>query len=103
MSKQDKKRIELYKYSNPNEVFKKADEVFDDMSFDIDISTRKNKKYRIRGNFTDGEWVHFGQMGYEDFTKHRDENRRDAFLKRNVKWANANYNSPAFLSYVLLW
>lgn len=103
MSKEDKKRIEVYKYSNPNIVFDKADVVFDNNNFDIDISTRKNKKYMIRGDFTEGKWVHFGQMGYEDFTKHKDEKRQDAFIKRNANWIERPVNSPAFLSYVLLW
>ena len=103
MSKKDKKRLEVYKYSNPNIVFDKANKVFNNYNFDIDISTRKNKKYMIRGDFTEGEWVHFGQMGYEDFTKHNDEIRQDKFHKRNNSWIERPINSPAFLSYVLLW
>ena len=47
--------------------------------------------------------VHFGQMGYEDYTKHHDENRRQLFRKRNHKWATAEKYSPAWLSYYLTW
>lgn len=102
MSKEDKKRIQLYKYSNPNIVFDKADNLFDD-NIEIDISTHKNKKYMIRGDFTDNKWVHFGMMGYEDFTKHGDENRRHNFIKRNSSWAYRPNYTHAFLSFHLLW
>jgi len=50
-----------------------------------------------------GKWIHFGQMGYEDYTKHKDETRRDNFRKRNAKWSKAEKYSPAWLSYWLLW
>ena len=47
--------------------------------------------------------VHFGQMSYEDYTKHKDDTRRKKFRDRNHKWANAEKYTPAFLSYYLLW
>ena len=31
------------------------------------------------------KWVHFGQMGYEDFTKHKDLKRREKYLTRTAK------------------
>ena len=31
------------------------------------------------------KYFHFGQFGYEDFTKRNDENRKQLFLKRNNK------------------
>jgi hypothetical protein len=49
------------------------------------------------------KWIHFGQMFYEDFTKHNDQKRRENFLKRNYKWKNAPKYSPAYLAYHLLW
>ena len=63
-------------------------------------STRKNKKYMV---FHDGKWSHFGQMGYEDFTKSGDEKKKKAFRNRNRKWLLEDKYSPAFLSYNLLW
>lgn len=64
------------------------------------FSTRKAKKYMIH----DGQkWVHFGQKGYEDFTAHGDEKRRENFRRRNKRWATARVYSPAWLSYYLLW
>ena len=47
--------------------------------------------------------VHFGQMGYEDATKHNDLNRINRFKKRNWKWQNSPKYSPAWLSWFLLW
>ena len=47
--------------------------------------------------------VHFGQMGYEDYTIHKDEKRRELFKKRNHKWETAEKYSPAWLSYYLTW
>jgi hypothetical protein len=63
-------------------------------------STRKDKKYMI---VHEGKKIHFGQMGYEDFTKHKDKKRQTAFLKRNAGWKSRPKYSPAYLSYVLLW
>jgi len=97
------KAQELLKYSNPNEVQRLADELFDNIPYDLALSTRKNKKYMIRGEFTNNKWIHFGEMGYEDYTKHKDEERRDKFLSRNRAWRNMPADSPAFLSYQLLW
>jgi hypothetical protein len=91
------KYIELKKISNPDIVFKHAM----DLGYKIDISSRKDKKYMILR--PDGKLVHFGQMGYMDWTKHQDEKRRMNFLKRNWRWASANKYSPAYLSYYLLW
>jgi len=47
--------------------------------------------------------VHFGQIGYEDYTKHGDLKRRNNFKKRNIKWGYASKYSPAWLSFYLLW
>jgi hypothetical protein len=48
----------------------------------------------------------FTSMGYQDFTKHLDEQRRELYLKRASKikgnWRKDIY-SPSMLSIVLLW
>ncbi len=92
------KEKEILKYSNPSIVFKKYQELYNDDN--IAISTRKDKKYMVYHN---GKWIHFGQFGYEDFTKHKDENRRQLFLKRNHKWKLKDKYSSAYLSYWILW
>ena len=89
--------MNIYKYSNPSIVMKKAKELHLNP---IQLSTRKDKKYMV----SDGKkLIHFGQMGYEDYTKHHDEKRRELFKKRNHKWATAEKYSPSWLSYNLLW
>jgi hypothetical protein len=93
------KDIELY--SNPQEVLRKTRKYFG-KNTELYLSTRKNKKYMILNPNTN-KMVHFGQIGYEDFTKHKDKKRRDAFKKRNAKWANADKYTSAYMSFVLLW
>jgi hypothetical protein len=93
------KNIELY--SNPDIVFKKAKKLFGD-DFELYLSSRKDKKYMIKFSKTK-KFIHFGQYGFEDFTKHKNKKRRDLFQIRNKKWADSIYNSPSYLSYYLLW
>ena len=89
--------MNINKYSNPSIVMKKAKELHLNP---IQLSSRKDKKYMV----SDGKkLIHFGQMGYEDYTKHHDEKRRELFRKRNHKWATAEKYSSAWLSYYLLW
>ncbi len=88
-------------YSNPNEVFKNAKDFFGNDVI-IDYSTRKDKKYRLLNPYN-GNWVHFGSMGNEDYTKHKDETRRKSFLTRNKEWSKQDMYTPGFLSYYLLW
>lgn len=94
-----KKDIELY--SNPKQVLKMAKKIYG-KDVEIDYSTREDKKFMIKNPNTD-KWVHFGLMGYEDYTKHKDKKRRENFLVRNHKWANMSQYSPAFMSYNILW
>lgn len=89
----------LRKWSNPEAVQRMSDELLD--GADIFVSTNRLKKYMVQD--PDGKWIHFGQMGYEDYTKHNDEQRRDAFRKRNHKWAKSPKWSAAWLAYHLLW
>jgi hypothetical protein len=63
-------------------------------------STRKAKKWMT---FHNKKWVHFGAAGYQDFTQHRDLERRRLFRLRNAKWATAKPYRPAPLSYHILW
>jgi hypothetical protein len=66
-------------------------------------STRKNKKYML---FNGCKIVHFGQLPYEDFTKHKNKTRRMNYLTRatNIKgnWKDNAY-SPNNLAIHLLW
>ena len=70
----------------------------------IYLSDRKDKKYMVQN--PTGNWVHFGAMGYEDHTKHQDDNRRQRYLARATKikgdWKEDKY-SPNNLSIHILW
>ena len=92
----DKKDIE--KYSNPKIVQERAKEY----GLFVVYSPRKNKKYRIVNPETT-KYIDFGQMGYQDYTKHQDDNRRRLFRIRNHKWRDAPKYSPSHLSYWILW
>ena len=63
-------------------------------------SSRKDKKFMV---FDGHKMIHFGQMGYEDYTKHNDELRRARFKNRNKRWQYSSKYSPAWLSWYLLW
>lgn len=88
----------LLQFSNPAVVIAKGKK----LGLEVMISKRKDKKYAVR-HPTTHKLINFGQMNYEDFTKHKDEKRRQNFLSRNSKWAKAKPFTPAFLSYYLLW
>ena len=90
----------LENYSNPDIVREMADKY---LGKDVPIyySTKKDKKYMVQN--PEGKWVHFGQYGYEDYTKTRNLVRRNLFRTRNHKWATADKWTPSWLSYWLLW
>ncbi len=105
------KLTELKKWSDPAEVAK----IGKKLNLDIFVSTRKDKKYMVKigdKNKSLGcsgidalacKVIHFGQMNYEDFTKHKDLKRRDLFRKRNHKWATYPRDSAGWLAYHILW
>jgi len=48
--------------------------------------------------------VHFGAKGYEDFTIHGDEERKQRYIQRHKTRENfADYKSAGSLSYHILW
>jgi hypothetical protein len=94
------KAKEILKYSVPSIVFKKAREHGIDPKH-IELSSRKTHKYVYRPPNTAP--VHFGAMFYEDYTKHKDRARLEAFHKRNHRWMDAPKGSAAWLSWYLLW
>lgn len=96
------KREEIYNYSDPYKVYEKAMKYFGD-DVQMDVSNRKSKKYKIRGKFTDNKWVHFGFWGMADYTFHKDKERRNNFRIRNHRWRTMARDSPAYISYYLLW
>lgn len=68
----------------------------------IKKSPKKDKKLVAR--FSDGKEVHFGAKGYSDFTKHKDEARKQRYIIRHKK--RENWNDPqtkGSLSLYILW
>ena len=94
---QSNKLRELRNFSDPEYVMQKAKM----MGLNpVHESSRKDKKYMV---FDGKKMIHFGQMGYEDASKHHDLERVNKFRKRNWKWQFEPKYSPAWLSWFLLW
>jgi hypothetical protein len=93
----------IRRYSNPTKVYRLAKKYLGKTA-KIGLSTKKEKKYMV--TTPHGNIVHFGQMGYEDYTKHKDKTRRKNYLtrSRNIKgdWKKNKY-SPNNLAIHLLW
>ena len=90
----------LNKYSDFKIVNNKSQQLYNRPVF---VSTRKDKKYMILND--NNKFIHFGATGYEDFTKHMDENRRRLYLaatKIKGNWKTDKF-SPNNLSINLLW
>jgi hypothetical protein len=71
---------------------------------EIYLSATKNKKFAVKT--PDGRVVNFGQKGYDDFTKHQNQQRRENYLNRATKikgdWRSDKY-SPNNLAINILW
>jgi hypothetical protein len=103
----DKKRVftkKLLRYSNPR--------IAQHMAYKYLGKTAKlypasnpQKKYRIYDK-KNNKWINFGQIGYEDFTKHKDKTRRKNYLTRTKfmrgNWKNNPYSANN-LSRNILW
>jgi hypothetical protein len=93
----------IERYSNPVIAQQKANEYLGHVQ--LLLSTNPKKKYMIYDP-NKKKMIHFGSMGYEDYTKHRDKNRRDRYLKRALsipgEWKHNKY-SPNNLSIHILW
>jgi hypothetical protein len=94
----------LKKYSNPSTAQKKAYKCLGKTA-KLYPSSNPVKKYEIYDP-NNNKWIHFGQIGYEDFTKHRDKKRRRNYLTRtgNMRgnWRDNSYSANN-LSRCVLW
>lgn len=97
------KAQEIKKWSNPPTVFKLAKRYLGKTA-KIQLSPKKEKKYMV--TTPKGRHVHFGQMGYEDYTKHRNKTRRKNYLTRTAnmrgEWKKDKYSANN-LARNLLW
>ena len=74
---------------------------------DLRQSWRAGKKYAV---LYQGKWIHFGALGYDDYTTHHDPVRRAAYRKRHKaillrdgRPAYTVKTQPAYWSWNLLW
>ena len=66
-------------------------------------SDKPEKKYYV---ITDtNKKVYFGAAGYDDFTTHKDEERRQRYIARhkNEDWTKSGIDTPGFWAYHYLW
>lgn len=93
----------IWDYSNPLKAQQQAFKIYGPNAI-LYRSQKKDKKYSIVK--PDGKIVSFGQMGYEDFTKHGSLSRRNSYLTRTANmrgnWKDDPY-SPNNLSRRILW
>ena len=71
-------------------------------------STKQNKKLMaIFSDINTGEIInitHFGAKGYSDYTQHKDNNRKERYIKRHIKNENwDDFFSAGSLSRYILW
>ena len=63
-------------------------------------STRAQKKYQVE---LDGRTIHFGAAGYEDFTSHKDPQRKARYLARHSGEDWSDPTTAGFWARWLLW
>jgi len=67
-------------------------------------SSRADKKWMVE--LPNNHVVHFGAAGYEDFTQHRDEERRARYVRRHRErenWGKSGAGTAGFWSRWILW
>jgi len=94
----------IYLYSNPRLAQKMAYKYLGKTA-KLFPAINHEKKYSILDK-KNNKWVNFGQMGYEDYTKHRDKSRRKNYLTR-TKFMRGNWKKNKYsannLSRNILW
>lgn len=95
---------QINQFSTPKQAQKKA---YKYLGKTAKICPARNsvKKYSIYDPIHN-KWINFGQMGYEDYTKHHDKKRRKNYLTRtkSIKgnWRQNKYSANN-LSRKILW
>ena len=74
---------------------------------DLRQSWRKHKKLAV---LYAGKWIHFGALGYDDYTTHHDDEKRASYRRRHKaillhdgRLAYMVKTQPAVWAYHLLW
>ena len=91
----------LRKYSNP-EIAQKRAYRYLGKTAKLYPSTNKHKKYDI---YDGNKRIHFGQLGYQDYTVHKDAIRRKSYLRRSGKikgnWKRNPYSANNLARHIL--
>ena len=68
-------------------------------------SDKSEKKFKAVFTKDDGKTktVHFGASGYEDYTQHKNLERRRLYRQRHVKDLKGDPMRAGYLSYYILW
>jgi hypothetical protein len=94
----------LYSYSTPRTAQRMAYKYLG-RTAKLYPARNPEKKYSIYDPLHN-KWVNFGQMGYEDYTKHHDKKRRKNYLTRTKgmlgNWKTNKYSANN-LSRHILW
>ena len=71
----------------------------------IVIQKSHNPKNKYDAIINGSKTISFGAMGYEDYTTHHDEKRKQNYIKRhsNENWRRSNLESAAWMSRYILW
>ena len=91
-------------FSNPKIVDKKAKQYLG-KNVKIKLSDKPIKKYMVLNPNTH-KYVYFGQMGYEDFTKHNDTKSKERYIARHSRyeiWTKSGVDTAGWLSRFILW
>jgi len=94
----------LYAFSSPKQAQKMA-RAYLGASAQLYPAINTAKKYRICDPKLN-KWVNFGQMGYQDYTRHKNKTRRKNYLTRTAgmlgNWKRNKYSANN-LSRHILW
>ena len=71
---------------------------------DIVISKSNRKEKKLKAVIDNKKTIHFGASGYSDYTKHKDDSRKDAYIQRHKKNENwADFKTAGFYAKHILW
>ena len=72
---------------------------------DIVIMKSSNPKKKYDAVINGSKRISFGAAGYSDYTIHKDDIRKELYIKRhaNEDWTRQNVASPAWFSRCILW
>ena len=94
----------LYKYSSPKQAQKMAYKYLGKTA-KLHAASNPEKKYMICDPVSK-KWINFGQLGYEDYTRHKNKTRRRNYLTRTAgmrgDWKSNKYSANN-LSRHILW